>query len=73
MSQEFSGVLLLTELQISGVGSELKKIFQEVDVRPDKACACEAKAAEMDRLGIEAIKANRQKYIDWLRDAYSNF
>lgn len=62
---------VFVSIQPGGVGRELKDIFKEIDARPSSTCSCEAKAAEMDRLGIESIKANRAKYIDWLKESYT--
>lgn len=53
-----------------GTGTELAQIFKELGVRPSSSCGCEAKEFEMDRVGIDGIKANRAKYIQWMRDAY---
>lgn len=55
-----------------GLGTELSAIFKELDAKPSSSCSCEAKAFEMDRVGIVGIQANRDKYLQWMRDAYGS-
>lgn len=52
-----------------GVGSELKAMIGWLShLRPPgKKCGCDARAAEMDRRGVDWCDANRSTIIDWLR------
>jgi hypothetical protein len=53
-----------------GPGTELKRMLQELGIEPSKKCGCEAKAAEMNLLGVEGCQREREKILAWLREAY---
>lgn len=55
-----------------GVGTELKKIlvwFGEA-VKPNVACGCELRAAEMDNRGVAWCNANRRVIVRWLMEEW---
>jgi hypothetical protein len=50
-----------------GPGTELKAIFAELGIYPRRACDCNRRAEEMDRLGVEGCRAGREEILGWLR------
>jgi len=56
--------------QRPGPGAELKKLLAGwpfyITASPD--CACNARAAEMDRQGVEWCEANLDMIVGWLRE-----
>jgi len=53
---------------ISGPGTELKKLLAKVGITATPDCACNARAAEMDRQGVEWCEANVDTIVGWLRE-----
>lgn len=54
-----------------GVGTEIKRLFESLGVRPYSTCNCSALAAEWDRNGIAWCKAHRDDVlIPRLTEAY---
>lgn len=53
-----------------GVGTELKKILAWWGYKPDSKCRCEARAAEMNRNGVEWCEQpeNFETIVGWLRE-----
>jgi hypothetical protein len=51
-----------------GPGTELKKILAKVGITASPDCACNARAAEMDRQGVEWCEANLDTIVVWLRE-----
>lgn len=52
-----------------GPGTELKKLLSKAGITattPD--CSCNARAAEMDRQGVEWCEANLDTIVGWLRE-----
>jgi hypothetical protein len=52
----------------SGPGTELKKLLARVGITATPDCACNARAAEMDRQGVEWCEANIDTIVGWLRE-----
>ena len=52
----------------SGPGTELKKLLAKVGIVAAPDCACNARAAEMDRQGVEWCEANLDTIVGWLRE-----
>jgi len=52
----------------SGPGTELKKLLAKVGITATPDCACNARAAEMDRQGVEWCEANLDTIVGWLRE-----
>ena len=52
----------------SGPGTELKKLLARVGIVAAPDCACNARAAEMDRQGCEWVEANMSTVVGWLRE-----
>jgi hypothetical protein len=51
-----------------GPGTELKKLLARVGITAAPDCACNARAAEMDRQGVEWCEANIDTIVGWLRE-----
>lgn len=51
-----------------GAGTELKKLLANVGITATPDCSCNARAAEMDRQGVEWCEANIDTIVDWLRE-----
>jgi hypothetical protein len=51
-----------------GPGTELKKLLGRVGITASPDCACNARAAEMDRQGVEWCEANIDTIVGWLRE-----
>ena len=52
----------------SGPGTELKAILSRVGITAAPDCACNARAAEMDRQGCEWVEENLATVVGWLRE-----
>jgi hypothetical protein len=52
----------------NGPGTELKKLLAKVGITATPDCACNARAAEMDRQGVEWCEANLDTIVGWLRE-----
>lgn len=52
----------------SGAGTELKKLLSAVGITATPNCSCNARAADMDRNGIEWCEANIDTIVGWLRE-----
>jgi hypothetical protein len=52
----------------SGPGTELKKLLAKVGITATPDCSCNARAAEMDRQGVEWCEANIDTIVGWLRE-----
>jgi hypothetical protein len=52
----------------NGPGTELKKLLAKVGITASPDCACNARAAEMDRQGVEWCEANLDTIVGWLRE-----
>jgi hypothetical protein len=55
-------------LPTGGPGTELKKLLARVGIVATPDCSCNAKAAEMDRQGVEWCEANLDTIVGWLRE-----
>jgi hypothetical protein len=51
-----------------GPGTELKKLLARVGITATPDCSCNARAAEMDRQGVEWCEANVDTIVGWLRE-----
>jgi hypothetical protein len=51
-----------------GPGTELKKLLAKVGIVSSPDCSCNARAAEMDRQGVEWCEANLDTIVGWLRE-----
>jgi len=51
-----------------GPGTELKKLLAKVGITASPDCACNARAAEMDRQGVEWCEGNLDTIVGWLRE-----
>jgi len=51
-----------------GPGTELKKLLARVGITATPDCACNARAAEMDRQGVEWCEGNLDTIVGWLRE-----
>jgi hypothetical protein len=51
-----------------GPGTELKRLLARVGIAAAPDCACNARAAEMDRQGVEWCEANVDTIVGWLRE-----
>ena len=49
-------------------GTELKKLLARVGITASPDCSCNARAAEMDRQGVEWCEANVDTIVGWLRE-----
>jgi hypothetical protein len=52
----------------AGPGTELKKLLARVGITATPDCACNARAAEMDRQGVEWCEQNVDTIVGWLRE-----
>ena len=60
--------LPMPALLASGPGTELKKLLARVGITSTPDCSCNARAAEMDRQGVEWCEANIDTIVGWLRE-----
>lgn len=68
-TQETQGVAVdASEAVGHGPGTELKKLLARVGITSTPDCSCNARAAEMDRNGIEWCAANESLIVGWLRE-----
>jgi len=51
-----------------GPGTELKALLARVGITATPDCSCNARAAEMDRQGVEWCEANLDTIVGWLRE-----
>lgn len=51
-----------------GPGTELKLMNAELGIKPAENCSCNRLAAEMDWLGVEGCRKNRQKIVEGLKE-----
>jgi hypothetical protein len=51
-----------------GPGTELKKLLARIGITATPDCSCNARAAEMDRQGVEWCEANIDTIVGWLRE-----
>jgi hypothetical protein len=51
-----------------GPGTELKALLARVGIVAAPDCSCNARAAEMDRQGVEWCEANLDTIVGWLRE-----
>jgi hypothetical protein len=51
-----------------GPGTELKKLLARVGITATPDCSCNARAAEMDRQGVDWCEANVDTIVGWLRE-----
>ena len=51
-----------------GPGTELKTLLARVGITAAPDCACNARAAEMDRQGVEWCEAHLDTIVGWLRE-----
>jgi hypothetical protein len=51
-----------------GPGTELKKLLAKVGITASPDCSCNARAAEMDRQGVEWCESNLDTIVGWLRE-----
>lgn len=54
----------------SGPGTELKKLIAELGITAKSSCGCNKRAAEMDALGVEGVRATREQWIASILDGY---
>ena len=52
----------------SGPGTELKRLLSAAGISASPGCACLARAAEMDRQGVEWCEQNTDLIVGWLRE-----
>lgn len=55
-----------------GPGTELKKLFKTMGLKPKSSCQCDARAAKMDRNGIQWCRDNRDTILGWLAEGYDH-
>lgn len=51
-----------------GPGTELKKLLASVGITATPNCSCNARAADMDRNGVEWCESNIDTIVGWLRE-----
>jgi len=51
-----------------GPGTELKKLLARVGITATPDCSCNARAAEMDRQGVDWCEANVDTIVVWMRE-----
>jgi len=58
----------ISRLPVGGPGTELKKLLASVGITSTPDCACNARAAEMDRNGSDWCAENESTIVGWLRE-----
>ena len=58
----------LSARSFGGPGTELKKSLARIGIQPAKNCACNHRAAVMDRQGCDWCEANIDTIVGWLRE-----
>jgi hypothetical protein len=56
-----------------GPGTELKKILAELGIMEKPDCPCRRRANDMDILGVQGCKDNREMIVGWLREGESRW
>jgi len=56
-----------------GPGTELKKLLAVMGIVPGPGCECNARAAEMDVLGVEGCRRERETILGWLREGQARW
>lgn len=56
------------EQPTDGPGTELKRLLARVGITATPDCSCNARAAEMDRQGVEWCEENIETIVGWLRE-----
>lgn len=56
----------------AGPGTELKKLLAEIGAEDSPTCPCNARAAEMDRWGVEGCAERREEIVAWLKEAWKS-
>lgn len=51
-----------------GPGTELKKLLASLGIKPEKNCACNARARVMDRQGCDWCEQHIDVIVGWLRE-----
>ena len=59
---------VVPQLPSGGPGTELKRLLARVGITASPDCACNARAAEMDRQGVDWCEANVETIVGWLRE-----
>lgn len=68
LSQRYSEVPPTSPpLPREGAGTELKKLLAMIGITSSPNCACNARAAEMDRNGVQWCKDNVSEIVVWLQ------
>ena len=57
-----------SRIPAGGPGTELKRLLARVGITASPDCACNARAAEMDRQGVDWCEANVETIVGWLRE-----
>jgi glycosyltransferase involved in cell wall biosynthesis len=56
-----------------GPGTELKKILADLGIMEKPDCPCRKRANDMDILGVQGCKDNREMIVGWLREGESRW
>lgn len=62
------GMLSAVPVTRGNPGAELKKILARFGIATAPGCACNARATEMDRQGVDWCEANVDTIVGWLRE-----
>lgn len=62
----------LPAIEPQGVGTELKAILAWFGQEARASCKCQARAAVMDREGVEWCEANQAIIVGWLMEAWAS-
>lgn len=65
-AEDRPAVPVTTERQ--GPGTELKKLLESLGITASENCPCNARAEEMDNLGVAGCRARREEIVSWLRE-----
>lgn len=54
--------------QVTGPGTELKKVLGKLGISERPGCKCNSRAREMDHRGLDWCRNNVEMIVDWLRE-----
>lgn len=55
-------------IQIGGVGTEIKKLLSYIGIKSTPTCTCNARAKMLDEKGIQWCKENKETIVSWLEE-----
>jgi len=58
----------ISELNLAGPGTQLKRLLSKVGIKSTPNCSCNARARKMDEMGVEWCEQNIDEIVGWLKE-----